>query len=112
MAKLDWDRESREARKRKHGALPVWADPGVISFDDDLKIRELLQPLVDIVDEFAGMSRTQQRQRGSEFSHRLRRQADQVRATGVFDDALSREVLAGRVDHLVDRLRKLESAAR
>jgi hypothetical protein len=112
VARLNWDRESREARKRKHGAVPVWADPAAISHVDSLRIHELLRPLVETVDEFEGLSRTQQRQRGSEFGYRLRRQAKEAREGCSFDDAAVRAVLMTRLDHLVERLRRLESEAR
>jgi hypothetical protein len=110
MTRLDWDRETREARKRKHGAVPLWADSGPISFEDDQHIRTLLKPLTETVEEFADLSATQRRQRGSEFSYRLRRQAKQAAASSELADTDAREVLAARAGRLIERLQQLESS--
>jgi hypothetical protein len=71
MMRLDWDRELREARKRKHGSIPLWGDPGALSPDDERAVWRLLDPMVEPTNEFLAMSRTHRRQRSSEFEYRL-----------------------------------------
>jgi hypothetical protein len=109
MARFDWDRETREARKRKHGSIPLWADPGAISLDDERELHTLLQPLVNVVNEFAELSLTQRRQRGSEFSYQLKRQADEICAKSAFANLTTQAVLVAKVEHLIGRLRQVES---
>lgn len=106
MARLDWDREVREARKRKHGAIPVWADPSALSVDDRREVDVLLEPLVNLVANFRSMSRTQQDQRRSEFAFRLRKLREQAieKAAGMPNIA-ARETVAGRGEVLLENLR-------
>jgi hypothetical protein len=52
MAKLDWDRERREARKRKHGSTPVWADPAFVDPSVRRKFDELTERQREIVARF------------------------------------------------------------
>jgi hypothetical protein len=52
MAKLDWDREGREARKRKHGSTHVWADPAFVDPSVRRKFEELTERQREIVAGF------------------------------------------------------------
>jgi hypothetical protein len=113
LAKFDWDRETREARKRAHGSIPVWADPSALSFDDERELRRRLTPLTDLVEEFASLSTTHRRQRGSEVIYqggRLRRQA--VDDAQDLPNRAVRESIAGWGDLLVDRLKELATGRR
>lgn len=105
MARLDWDRELREARKRKHGAIPVWADPSALSVDDGREVEVLLEPLADLLANFRSMSRTQQGQRRSEFAFRLRKLRDQaVEKSAGIPNMAARETVAGRAELLLEKL--------
>jgi hypothetical protein len=106
MARLDWDRELREARKRKHGAIPIWADPSALSVDDEREVDLLLDPLVELLANFRNMSRTQQGQRRSEFTFRLRKLRDQaVEKAGGIPNLAVRDAVAGRAELLIEKLR-------
>ena len=106
MARLDWDREVREARKRRHGAIPAWADPSELSVDDQRVVDVLMDPLVELLADFRSMSRTQQGQRRSEFAFRLRNLRNQavVKAGGIPNIA-AREAVARRAELLLENLR-------
>src|SRR5687767_9845568 len=104
MARLDWDRETREARKRKHGVTPAWADPTALSYEDEQFVRQLLQPMVDLLDEFSGLSRTQQRYSGSEIEHRLSQLKRQVESElSALHDRDAREHASRRAELLTER---------
>jgi hypothetical protein len=106
MARLNWDRELREARKRKHGTIPVWADPSALSLDDERQVDALLDPLVNLLADFRAMSRTQQGQRRSEFEFRLRKLRDQAlgEAAGI-PNLAARQAVRGRAELLIQNLR-------
>jgi hypothetical protein len=76
MTRLDWDRETREARKRRRGAIPHWADEPTLSVADNCALRRHLEPIASVLDEFARLSGTSRRQRLSEFEYRIRREAE------------------------------------
>lgn len=106
MARLDWDRELREARKRKHGVIPVWADPSSLSVDDGREVDIILEPLVNLLANFRSMSRTQQGQRRSEFAFRLRKARDQaVEKAASMPNMAAREAVAGRAELLMEKIR-------
>jgi hypothetical protein len=71
MPGLDWDRETREARKRRHGSVPVWADPSVLSTSDEREVQRLLGSMNELLGEYLALSQTQRDQRRSEFTYRL-----------------------------------------
>jgi hypothetical protein len=52
MAKFDWDREAREARKRKHGSIPAWADPGFLEPNVRRKLLDLTERQQSLVAAF------------------------------------------------------------
>ena len=105
MAKFDWDRETREARKRKQGSVPVWADSSFLSDEDERQVTLILDPMLALVNEYERMSRTQQRQRASEFRHRLSKLKNKAIAEGgAFDNLPARESVLRGADALVDRL--------
>jgi hypothetical protein len=107
MAKFDWDRETREARKRAHGSLPLWADPGALSFDDDRHVRAVLEPMVSLIDEYAELSSTQRRQREGEFKFRIvRAKRDALSEGGRFPNSSARENLSRRAEMLIERFRE------
>jgi hypothetical protein len=106
MARLDWDRELREARKRKHGAIPVWADPSALSIDDEREVNAILDTIVNLFGEFRSTSRTQQGQRRSEFLFRLRRLRDQaVEKAVAIPNLAARDVVAVRAQVSIENLR-------
>lgn len=108
MARFDWDRELREARKRKHGAIPAWADPSALSAGDERQVSALLGPLGTAFAEFRDMSRTQQGQRRSEFDFRLRELRDQaVLKAGVFPNLAARQAVEGRASLLIESFRRV-----
>jgi hypothetical protein len=112
MAKLDWDRETRETRKRKQGVVPVWADLSLLSLDDERQVMAILDPMLALVNEYERMSRTQQRQRPSEFRHRLSKLRDEAIAEGgALRDLSARESVRRRADVLVERLSSVARGA-
>jgi hypothetical protein len=105
MAKLDWNRELREARKRKHGAISVWSDPSALSMHDQRELEALLDLLAALVTEFRAMSRTQQDQRRSEFEFRLRRLRDQaVEGAAAIPNITARRAFEARSSLLIEGL--------
>ena len=105
MTRFDWDRELREARKRKHGAIPVWADPSALSADDEHAVATLLAPLVEVFADFRNMSQTQQGQRRSEFTFRLRKLRDQaVTKAAERANLTAREAVAARAGLLIENI--------
>jgi hypothetical protein len=108
MAKLDWDREQRAARLRARGSIPHWIDPSAVSYGDRRKVDEYLKPLVDLLDEFAAMSRTQRSQREGEFKHRLGRlQREAMAKAGGFDNNTAQGLLAQRAQIVIERFGEL-----
>lgn len=104
---LDWDREGREARKRRHGSIPLWADPAALSSDDEREVQRLLVPMNDLLSEFHGMSRTQRQQRASEFNYRLLKlQSEAVIESARFANVSAREEIKRRGAALVEQLRE------
>jgi hypothetical protein len=80
MAKFNWDRETREARKRQRGFVPVWADDGTpgleaddvgLGLDDHRDVEMALASMREVLRQFRAMSVTHRRQRASEFEYRL-----------------------------------------
>ena len=63
MTRFDWDRESREARKRKHGSIPALADPLSHTFADEHELERQLRPMQEAVRSFSMLSTTSRRQR-------------------------------------------------
>jgi hypothetical protein len=96
----------REARKRKHGAIPAWADPSALSVDDEREVNALPDPLVTLFANFRAMSRTQQGQRRSEFHFRLRKLRNQAveKAAGI-PNVPARQAVDGRAEPLIENLR-------
>jgi hypothetical protein len=104
MAKFDWDRETREARKRAHGSVPVWADPFAVSAHDERQVRQLLEPMVSVLDEYDALSRTQREQREGEFKFRLvGLKRDVASEAGKFANLTTREVARTRAELLLER---------
>src|SRR5438128_320627 len=71
MTRPDWDRETREARKRKRGSIPVWADPATLSLEDERSVLRLIEPMVELTHAFLALSSTHRGQRASEFEYKL-----------------------------------------
>ena len=107
MPRLDWDRETREARKRKHGSIPLWSDPSALSSDDERAVQRSLGAMNELVSEFRSMSRTQRDQRASEFNHRFSRlQSETVSEAATFANASARDEVKRRAATLSERLRE------
>lgn len=105
MSKLDWDRETRETRKRKQGFTPTWADPDTVSLAHQRQIQALLEPMHELVRQFEGFSRTQRGQRHSEFRHRLRNcQNLAEQEAGAFADVSARDAVRRLSAMLIQRL--------
>jgi hypothetical protein len=108
MARFDWDAENRKVRTRKHGSIPVWADPAFLSFEDGRRVSQLLGPLRALLNEYELMSRTQRGQRASEFAHRLRQlKREAVAKAGALDNVGARESVGFRAESLIERFHVL-----
>jgi hypothetical protein len=112
MSRLDWDREGRLARMRRHGSLPLWVDEDTSSFADETTVASLLEPLARLAREFEALSRTQQSQRSGEFKYRVRelRRAALGRADDL-PDLGARAGLTTEVDALVARISEITRKA-
>jgi hypothetical protein len=107
MARFDWDRELREARKRKHGAIPVGADPSALSADDEREVNALLEPLGTVFAAFRGMSRTQREQRRTEFDFRLRKLCNEaVEKAAVLPNLATGQAVDGHAKLLIENFRR------
>jgi hypothetical protein len=103
---LDWDRESREARKRRHGSIPAWADPSALSLSDERRIQSLLRPMTDLLSEYELLSRTQRDQRCSEFTYRLSKlESAATSDSASFENISARDEVRRRAAGILERLR-------
>lgn len=109
MTRFDWDRETREARLRRHGGVPVWADPANLSPDDLRRVNLLTLPMHELAAEYARLSRTQREQLESEFRHRFRKLASAARESAKTPDPAVAAVVAARIEAVDSALRARES---
>ena len=105
MTRLDWDREAREARLRRHGGVPAWADPAALSPNDARTADRLMLPLQELVAEFALLSETQRQQRATEFRHRFRSLSAEARERARAPDPALAAVVGARIDVVDSALR-------
>ena len=74
---------------------------------DEREVERLLEPLIQLLDQFRDFSRTHQRQRSSEFTHRLARlQTAAINEASVLVDPAARESVKRRSDVLIERFRE------
>jgi len=86
MAKLDWDREGREARKRKHGSTPEWADPAFVDPSVRRKFDELTERQREIVAWFDRGNAVNKLLDGRSTRARLRRMEEPTLAKASAED--------------------------
>jgi hypothetical protein len=88
--------------------MPHWIDPSAVSFGDRRKVDEYLKPMLELLDEFGAMSRTQRAQREGEVKYRLgqlKREA-LVEAGGLENDT-AQGLLAQRAEIVMSRFAEL-----
>ena len=77
-----------------------------VGTQDDREVRRLLDPMAEVVDAFAALSRTQRSQRESEFKYQVGKLKHEAATNDSgLANATARDVLAQRAQLLVERLR-------